>query len=220
MVLSLHELTITRLRWSPDGRSLLAVSRDRSFSVWEWSDSNRDPHCPLVLKLHATDAHRRMINDGVITPDGRAVITGGREGTVKVWSISQLVDESNKQEEGQQEQQIPGAAPTARLTLPQFPSAVTALDICAINPNGSNDSAVLAVGEESGRVSLWCGERKPQSGWCFALAHVLRSDQAHVDTVHTLRLWSSSCSLLMVSGGADTSLRVIRLTLRKSGTDV
>ena len=83
--LAIHSLTITRLRFSPDDKYLLSVSRDRQWAVWERTDE------PLSYRLHASNpkGHNRIIWDCCWLSDGGAFITASRDKSIKLWQLSE-----------------------------------------------------------------------------------------------------------------------------------
>lgn len=78
--LEAHSLTVTRLRFSPDDRYLLSVSRDRSCAVFELEEQ-RYSLLPATLRK----AHSRMILDATWLPGGLRFATAGRDKAVRIW---------------------------------------------------------------------------------------------------------------------------------------
>lgn len=79
-----HDLTITRVRFSPNGQYLLSVSRDRKFSLWKRTKDQFELVC-LQEK-----AHTRIIWD-CCWLDNETFVTGSRDRKLKVWKIGQDV---------------------------------------------------------------------------------------------------------------------------------
>lgn len=74
-----HQLTVTKLAFSPNGLYLLSVSRDRSFAVFDndggkWKLLNRTP-----------EAHSRMIFASSWSPDSKMFLTASRDGQLNSW---------------------------------------------------------------------------------------------------------------------------------------
>ncbi|KAI5965720.1 ELP2 [Candida pseudojiufengensis] len=83
-VLSGHNLTISSLKFSPNGQFLLAVSRDRQFSLWELIDETNAEF--KLVELNAK-AHSRIIWDcSWISND--AFVTVSRDKQIKLWRIN------------------------------------------------------------------------------------------------------------------------------------
>ena len=132
--LTAHSLTVTRLAWSfgPENY-LLSVGRDRQWTVFAREGKR--------LKLHQSmpKAHTRMILDAAWSPTGAHPFfaTAGRDKTVKLWG-----HDSKYAEKGSE----------FRLTTTlSRPAAVTAIDLMCDRPEMY---AILAVGEEDGRLSV------------------------------------------------------------------
>ncbi|CAL9728090.1 elongator complex protein 2 [Monosporozyma unispora] len=81
--LGFHSLTITRLRFSHDGKYLLAVCRDRKWSVWE---RNLEDNSFTLLQGHEKP-HSKIIWDGDWAPTefGNSFFTASRDRSIKSW---------------------------------------------------------------------------------------------------------------------------------------
>ncbi|ROT39177.1 elongator complex protein [Sodiomyces alkalinus F11] len=136
--LQAHNLTVTRLRFSPDDKYLLSVGRDR-----QWAVFGRDTNDLLKYELVQSNpkGHSRMILDAAWAPceQGRVFVTAGRDKRVKIWG-SRPYDAGGKVNFTQQ----------AEITCD---TPVTAVDFLGHSvPQGG---VVLALGTEAGRVSLY-----------------------------------------------------------------
>ena len=94
--LSFHSLTITRLRFSEDGKYLLAVCRDRKWSVWE---RNFEDNSFMLLQGHEKP-HTKIIWDGDWAPKayGRVFFTASRDRSIKSWVFDNEKDEYIQQD--------------------------------------------------------------------------------------------------------------------------
>ncbi|SMN17710.1 similar to Saccharomyces cerevisiae YGR200C ELP2 Subunit of Elongator complex, which is required for modification of wobble nucleosides in tRNA [Maudiozyma saulgeensis] len=83
--LAFHSLTINKLRFSPDNKYLLAVCRDRKWSIWERNFEDNT----FTLKCKNDKPHTRIIWDGDWTPleFGNSFVTGSRDRTIKLWNF-------------------------------------------------------------------------------------------------------------------------------------
>ncbi|NNF44480.1 MAG: protein kinase [Phycisphaerales bacterium] len=73
-----HTDMIERVRFTPDGRSLVSASHDGTIRVW-------DPIAGVDRRV--LRGHRGRVIDVAVGPDGRTVISGGVDGTVRRWSL-------------------------------------------------------------------------------------------------------------------------------------
>ncbi|XP_043695002.1 elongator complex protein 2 [Telopea speciosissima] len=192
-----HSLTVTQMEFCHDDSLLLAISRDRQFSVFRLTRTGVDEvSYELIAKQ---EAHKRIIWACSWNPFGHEFATGSRDKTVKIWSV----------ESGSSVKQL--------MTLPQFSSSVTALSW--VGCDATRNQGILAVGMESGLIELWSlngradGDGMALPGFNAALAVKLDPFICHVSTVHRLA-WrnsekSAECSTIqLASCGADHCVRV------------
>lgn len=86
-VLAGHSLTITRIRFSPNGKWVLTVSRDRSWRLHRRNIS-QGSGVSLFPVVHKDAAHARIIWDAAWADDSRTFATASRDKSVKVWRLS------------------------------------------------------------------------------------------------------------------------------------
>ncbi|KZO93245.1 WD40 repeat-like protein [Calocera viscosa TUFC12733] len=123
-----HALTITRIAFSPSGRHILTVSRDRSWRLFELSENGFEP-------VASEKAHARIIWDCAWGADDDLFATAARDKMVKVWHRDT-------------------SAWNAIATLKLSESA-TAVDLLSI---AGTAHLVLAVGLEMGQIELYTTE--------------------------------------------------------------
>lgn len=130
-VLRGHNLTIVSLEFSPDGQYLMAVSRDRQFSLWRVIDPELGAFELVELN---TKAHSRIIWDCSWAPEGTPLfVTGSRDKGIKVWKVAKNSVELVSQ------------------TKSQF--AITSL--ACYQQELINGKLLISVGHENGHISLY-----------------------------------------------------------------
>ncbi|CAK9440981.1 uncharacterized protein LODBEIA_P48500 [Lodderomyces beijingensis] len=129
-VLAGHNLTISSLAFSPDGRYLLSVSRDRQFSLWQLANPATAEF--KLVKLN-TKAHTRIIWDCAWLREENCFVTVSRDKSLKLWRIR---DES-----------VVELANSLKLDEP-----ITSVSSFKGKLGGEND--ILAVGLESGAIAI------------------------------------------------------------------
>ncbi|KAL6699948.1 WD40-repeat-containing domain protein [Trichoderma pleuroticola] len=136
--LAAHSLTATRLRFSSDDKYLLSVGRDRQWAVFERGVGEDGAVQYQLLQANAK-GHSRMILDAAWAPSAAPLFaTAGRDKQVRIWSLSKPDGEDAK-------------AQFTQVSALASDGPVTSVDFLA---QLVGDRYILAVGTESGRVSL------------------------------------------------------------------
>ncbi|KAI0334705.1 WD40 repeat-like protein [Cubamyces sp. BRFM 1775] len=159
MPLAGHNLTVTRIAFSPDDSLILSVSRDRTWRLFERSEDSG------YVPVAADKSHGRIIWDCAWAPEGDVFATASRDKTVKIW----------RRADGEDRRW------TAVATI-QVKSAATAVAF-APRPADSK-SRTLAVGLESGEILLFASPRETPSQW--SCTTTVDTRLAHVDQIHRL----------------------------------
>ncbi|XP_071803184.1 elongator complex protein 2-like [Asterias amurensis] len=186
-----HSLTITQLAFSHSGRHLLAVSRDRTWSMFEEKEQGGESNgCPYVLVActdKKTALHSRIIWSGAWSHDDRYFATASRDKKVIIWGQRSSDD---------QEDATPSCLGNYRACSVPFDlkDAVTAVDFAPVA--STSGSYILAVGLESGSMSVAQWNPKTPNAWqtCFCVQPQL----CHTMTVKRLK-WRPK-----VKGSDDT----------------
>ncbi|XP_075900199.1 elongator complex protein 2 isoform X2 [Nelusetta ayraudi] len=177
-----HALTVTQMAFSPDGRLLLAVSRDRTWSLWRRDPPTADspePHFSLHARTGKdTAVHSRIIWSCDWSPDGRYFVTSSRDKKVIVWGPCRS--------EGSGDTAPPAGIKPCSSVLDVGDSA-TAVALC---PNLCPDNSyLLAVGLECGRILLyrWSPDQDPAGGNDWRSCGQTDVSQSHSLAVKRLR---------------------------------
>ncbi|PFH56141.1 hypothetical protein XA68_17010 [Ophiocordyceps unilateralis] len=183
--LTAHSLTTTRLRFSPDDEYLLSVGRDRQWAVFQ-----RHQGTYRLLQSNSR-GHSRMLLDAAWAPsESRLFATAGRDKQVRLWT-------GETGAEGKLQ-----FAQTAALTID---SPVTAVDFL---PRRIDGQAVLALGTETGRLSLCL-----VSGDGSEISQLPRRPELAFPRAVLQLAWrpSHSDAHLLAAAGDDGSLRLLGL---------
>ncbi|KAI9067625.1 WD40 repeat-like protein [Trametes sanguinea] len=178
-----HNLTVTRIAFSPDDSLILSVSRDRSWRLFEKSEEGYVP-------VAADKSHGRIIWDCAWAPEGDVFATASRDKTVKIWQ--RAADDDKK---------------WSAIATIQANAAATAVSF-APRPFESK-SRTLAVGLESGEILLFASPREKPSQWSLTLT--IDSRLAHVDHIHRLawRPTGNHDVQQLASCGEDGTLKLL-----------
>nr|XP_057903342.1 elongator complex protein 2-like isoform X1 [Doryrhamphus excisus] len=200
-----HALTVTQMSFSPDSRFLLAVSRDRTWSLWR-----RDPASSAEFSLHAhttkdTAVHTRIIWSCDWTHDSRYFVTASRDKKVIVWGPC-TTDRSADS---------PHMTPCSSIL--DVGDSATAVAFCP--QRCSHDRLMVAVGVESGKVLLygWTPGGPADGGQDWIRLGETDASQSHTLAVKRLR-WrpiaedeeATSC-VQLASAGADHAVKIFSI---------
>jgi elongator complex protein 2 len=131
--LTAHSLTITSLCFSPSDQYLLSVGRDRQWAIFKRDE--QDPSTYTLLKSNPK-AHTRMILDAAWAPtSGQQSVfaTAGRDKCVKIW------------------RETSSSETFECISTITLKTAVTAV---SFHTEILSDSLLLAIGEETGQISV------------------------------------------------------------------
>uniref|UniRef100_A0A8C9MVW2 Elongator complex protein 2 n=1 Tax=Serinus canaria TaxID=9135 RepID=A0A8C9MVW2_SERCA len=213
--LSFHNLTVTQLAFSPDDSFLLAVSRDRNWSLWRRENSSESG--PVFTCCAYTDkntaVHSRIIWSCDWTPDSKYFITGSRDKKVIIWGQCDLsvITEGNG---------LDSIKPCS--TVLDAGDSVTAVGISRVlTPDGRY---IVAVGLESGKIILYTwkqsGKEPTLADWTTGVE--IDNSQSHALAVKRL-CWrhhagraghndeNSSKWLQLASCGADHCVKIFNV---------
>lgn len=134
--LEVHNLTVTQMTFSPDGRKLVSVSRDRTWAVHETLECDGKVTLKTVAK---GSGGSRILWSCHWSHDSRYFLTGSRDKNVTVW-------------EQQSDTYKPSGKPL------ECKDSVTAVAFCPVPL--SDDVYLVAVGQDDGQVLLysWTGQ--------------------------------------------------------------
>ncbi|CAF1469362.1 unnamed protein product [Adineta steineri] len=94
--LAVHQLTVVRMVFSNDGRYLLSVSRDRSWSLFEIDETNFQAR--LYKRISSNNPyHKRIIWTCHISHDDKYFATGARDQMIHIWRVNEKSNDDNEQ---------------------------------------------------------------------------------------------------------------------------
>lgn len=146
-----HELTVTQMQFSPNDKYLLAVSRDRRWSLYK----NKSESYSLITisPLHCA-LHSRVIWCCAWTRDSKYFATGSRDKKIGIWSTERA--ENNPDEI------------TPDIVLDTHFQSVTALCFtqrCVFDYRPNKPMYILAVGYEAGHIEIQVIETDMKHNW-------------------------------------------------------
>ncbi|XP_075684608.1 elongator complex protein 2 isoform X2 [Rhinoderma darwinii] len=146
--LSFHNLTVTQMAFSPNDKFLLAVSRDRNWSLWRKQEEIPTESVPQFMLYANTDkntsVHTRIIWSCDWTPDSKFFVTGSRDKKVIVWGDCQKHDLLG-------EKSATSVKPCS--TLLDTEDSVTTVSVNQVI--ASQGSYIIAVGLDCGKINLY-----------------------------------------------------------------
>ncbi|XP_007639735.1 elongator complex protein 2 [Cricetulus griseus] len=164
-----HTLTVTQMAFSPDDKFLLAVSRDRTWSLWKRQDVTSpefDPFFSLFAFTNKiTSVHSRIIWSCDWSPDSKYFFTGSRDKKVVVWGECNSNDDLVEHTIG----------PCSSVL--DVGSSVTAVSVCPLLSPAQR--YVIALGLESGKICLYSWKKTSQEVNDWTLCIETNPSQSH-----------------------------------------
>uniref|UniRef100_A0A8C1USF5 Elongator complex protein 2 n=1 Tax=Cyprinus carpio TaxID=7962 RepID=A0A8C1USF5_CYPCA len=142
-----HSLTVTQMAFSPNGHLLLAVSRDRTWSLWRQGNPDSDTEASFSLYANTskdTAVHTRIIWSCDWSSDSKYFVTSSRDKKVIIWGHCGSGDSVGECE---------GESVTPCSSVLDVGDSATAVSICPYLC--SDQSFLLAVGLENGKIALY-----------------------------------------------------------------
>lgn len=193
--LSSHQLTVTQLEFSPDNQYLLSVSRDRRWTVFQRSNDNLFHSIGTTNKQNGV--HSRIIWCCCWTWDSEYFLTGSREGKVVIWGQSANVKSESS------------TGPFCSIgSSINIVDSVTAI---AVAPKLLNNSYLLAIGTEPGKIYLYqCDINKITMENICTILTTMDEQFAHHLTVKRLKFQPDTNNCL-ASCGSDHAVKIYSL---------
>ncbi|XP_059365685.1 elongator complex protein 2 isoform X1 [Carassius carassius] len=176
-----HSLTVTQMVFSPNGHLLLAVSRDRTWSLWRRGNPDSDTEASFSLYANTskdTAVHTRIIWSCDWSSDSKYFVTSSRDKKVIIWG-----HHVSRVSVGECE----GESVTPCSSVLDVGDSATAVSICPYLC--SDQSFLLAVGLENGKIVLykWRPLEDLSSGSDWSKCGETDARQSHTLTVKRLR---------------------------------
>uniref|UniRef100_A0A8C6DDZ3 Elongator complex protein 2 n=1 Tax=Moschus moschiferus TaxID=68415 RepID=A0A8C6DDZ3_MOSMO len=179
-----HSLTVTQMAFSPDDKFLLAVSRDRTWSLWKRQDTI-PPELDPVFSLFAftnkvTAVHSRIIWSCDWSPDGKYFFTGSRDRKVVAWGECDSSDDAIEHSIG----------PCSSVL--DVGGAVTAVSVCPVL--NLSQRYVVAVGLECGKICLYSWKKTDQVPEVNDWIRCVETSQSQSHTLAVKKLRWKNCN--------------------------
>lgn len=135
---------IYAVAWSPDGRLLATASFDRSVKVWEATSGNLVREIKPYTEKTFEQGHRDQVFCVTFTPEGKYLISGSSDRTLKVWEVAtgNLVREFHN----------PTLKPAAMETPTAHPGWIYAVKL---SQDGSRVVSVGSAPRNHGYIAVW-----------------------------------------------------------------
>ena len=191
-----HGLTVTQMAFSPDDRRLLTVSRDRTWCLYERTESSFEMIAHTDKK---TALHSRLIWACDWSMHSKYFATVSRDKKVAIWTETGVDSNSSLGKFG--------LACKQPLTLNSSATAVAFAPIDNMN--------ILAIGCESGHIFLYkWDENDHEQEW--KLISELKSNEAHHKTVKRLKFRPGNHAdgnLILASASSDHCVKLYELEM-------
>ncbi|KAM5218025.1 elongator complex protein 2 isoform 2-T3 [Hipposideros larvatus] len=179
-----HSLTVTQMAFSPNDKFLLAVSRDRTWSLWKRQDTISPELDPIFSLLAFTNkitaVHSRIIWSCDWSPDSKFFFTGSRDKKVVVWGECDSSDDSVEHSIG----------PCSSVL--DVGGSVTAVSVCPVLNLAQR--YVIAVGLECGKICLYTWKKTDQVPEVNDWTHCVETSQSQSHTLAIRKLCWKNCN--------------------------
>ncbi|KAL2915406.1 Elongator subunit elp2 [Polyrhizophydium stewartii] len=190
--LAFHTLTVTTIKFSPDGRLLLTAGRDRGWALFNVEKALNDG--TWALEASQPKAHARIVWASSWSADGACFATASRDKLVKIWSKT--------------------GGEWSCVHMLKCNEAVTMIDFC---PRMIAGAYVVATGLETGEIILHSVRQDGSGAWSSSLASVqIAASDLHVLAVKGLAWrpnFEPNGEICLASCSEDHSVRVFSLKL-------
>ncbi|KAI4502559.1 hypothetical protein M0802_002471 [Mischocyttarus mexicanus] len=191
--LSAHLLTVTQLSFSPNGKYLLSVSRDRRWSLFE---CNNNLYNLVACSSKRDNFHTRIIWCCAWSHDSLYFATGSRDGKIGIW------DETVKEDK-----------PIVPLNSIILNQSITALSFA---PLKIGEYYILAVGYEAGHIDIYKLILNAKDV-LYEKCLMYNSAQAHHLTVRKLAFRPQDNTLnnklQLASCGSDNTIKIYNINI-------
>lgn len=188
--LPFHKLTITSVRFSPDGDYLLSASRDRNWALYRFVEDNATGEYKGEYKLVAHSRKEQLMHSRIIwsacwTPDSVYFLTSSRDKQVVVWQVNRQTDE---------------VQPLLGDHILKLNESAYGVDVSAKRIGGAY---LVAFGIENGDLQL--ASWSPDAGW----SQLKAISQFHSISIRKVKFHPDG--ELLATCGDDGFVRVLRI---------
>lgn len=124
-----HSDWIRSLAFSPDGKTILSSSNDRTVRLWDVESGQL---------LHLLTGHRERVKCVGISPDGQLLLSCSGDGQVRGWDKKLLIHKKTGD---------------CRYIIKATSKTITLINALPVSPNPQRP--IFATGAEHGKVSIW-----------------------------------------------------------------
>ncbi|ODV62014.1 Elongator subunit ELP2, partial [Ascoidea rubescens DSM 1968] len=190
-----HSLTVTSCKFSPDDLFILAVSRDRKFSIWEFNVENEN----YILKYKNERAHTRILWDCCWIPNlkfGYKFITVSRDKSFKFWNLD--IEKGSY----------------SLISTSKLPNGgITSVDI--YNELINEKFALAAFGLDNGSIYIYSFDLSSNDSKNFKLVEKLDDGIAPDDKISAIRWKMVNNELVLAVGSSDNSIRIFNFDIKE-----
>ena len=201
------------LSFSPDGTLLASAGKDRKLCIWKRNRTSDDTFFDLSAIVES--AHKRIIwSTDFCAEDSSTLVTGSRDGFVKIWRVVDNEGGVEIKEMHQFQPKCKGLKKVEPVTATAFAPMSLSIEI----GNESISHGILAIGMECGLVEIWAiplGEYS-SSDCAPRILHSIPIQDCHIGVVKKLA-WrprqKDENGLTLASCSTDHGVRFYQVSL-------
>lgn len=181
-----HKLTITSIKYSPDGNYLVTVSRDRNWALYRCDEKEYEliGHSRKEQLMHS-----RIIWSVCWTPDGQHFMTSSRDKQVMIWKLDRQTNE---------------VEPCLNDHILKLKESAYSIDISNQTIEGTH-KYLVALGAENGDLIL--ASWSPKDGW----TRLKELNRFHTISIRKVKF--NSKGDLLATCGDDCFVRVVKIVV-------
>jgi Tol biopolymer transport system component len=196
-----HTSSVTAVAFSPDGKTVVSGSLDRTLRLWDVAS---------VQSLRTLEGHTYAVTAVAFSPDGKTVVSGSDDGTLRVWDVASVQSLRTLEGHTYAVTAVPYSPDGKTIVSGSYDGTLRVWDVArgqSLRTLQGHTAAVNAVAySPDGKTVVSGSYNGTLRVWDVASGQSLRALQGHTASVRAVD-WSPD-GKTTISGSSDGTLRV------------